>query len=64
MWLYLIWSLVKRRKEIICPEYFTPLAIGVAERLLSIGPSQCRKVLNNTCRQISNKQKESFHFKK
>ena len=45
--------------KIICPEYFTPLAIGFAERLLPIGPSQCRKVLYSTCRQISNKQNES-----
>ena len=42
-------------------EQFTPLAISFAEWLLF---SPCRNVLYDTCRQMSNKQKEPFHFKK
>ena len=45
----------------ICPEQFTLRAISFAEQLLF---SPCRNVLYNTRRKISNKQKESFHFKK
>ena len=45
----------------ICPEQFTPPAISFAEWLLF---SLCRNILYNRCRQISNTQKESFHFKK
>ena len=45
----------------ICSELFTPPTISFAERLLF---SPCRSVLYNTCRLISNEQKESFHFKK
>ena len=30
-------TLSKRRKEMICPEQFTPLAMSFAEQLLSIG---------------------------
>ena len=37
MWPYLIWNLVKRRKEMICPEHFTLPAMSLTERLLSIG---------------------------
>ena len=60
VWLYLVWNLVEMSK-MICPEQFTLPAVSFAEWLLF---SLCRNVLYNRCRQISNKQKESFHFKK
>ena len=50
-----------RHVKIICPEQLTPPGMSFAEWLLF---SLCRNVLYNRCRCISNKQKESFRFKK
>ena len=61
MWLYLIWNLVKCRKAMIYPEHFTLPAMSVTEWLITIGQPVSKSCLQYSCRQISNKQKDSFH---
>ena len=54
-------TLSQCRKKIICSEQLIPLAVSFAEQLLY---SPCQKVLYNTVRLISDKQKGSVHLKK